>query len=140
MSNFGHSKFLPVFLHLKGLNKFRMPIFSHSKFLPVILYQKGFNKFGMHIFGHSKFMPVFLRKIVRKNSEHPFLAILNLYQSFWEKLSGKMWNGHFWPFKIVFWKKLLETIWNGHFWPFQIYTSLLGKIVEKTWNSHFWPF
>ena len=52
-------------------------------------------------------MPVFLEKIVRKNSEWPFLAIPNLYQSFWEKLS--------------------EKIWNNHFWPFQIYTSLFGE-------------
>ena len=86
MPNFGHSKYLPIFLHFKGLNKFRMPIFGHSKFLPVFLYQKGFNKFGMCIFGHSKFIPVFLGKIVQKNLEQPFLAIPNLYQSFWAKL------------------------------------------------------
>ena len=61
----------------------------------------------MHIFGHSKFIPVFLGKIVRKNSEWPFLAIPNLYQSFCEKLLAK--------------------IQNGNFWPFQIYTSLFGK-------------
>ena len=65
----------------------------------------------MHIFGHSEFIPVFLGKIVGKNSEQPFLAILNLYQSSWEKLS--------------------EKNWNGHFWPFQIYTSLFGKLSEK---------
>ena len=51
------------------------------------------------------------RKIVRKNLEQPFLAIPNLYQSFWEKLS--------------------EKIQNGHFWPFQIYTSLFGKNCQK---------
>ena len=43
----------------------------------------------MHIFGHSEFIPVFLGKTVRKNLEQPFLAILNLYQSFWEKSSEK---------------------------------------------------
>ena len=74
-----------------------MPIIGHSKFLPVFLYQKGFNKFGMCIFGHSEFIPVFLGKIVEKDSEQPFLAILNLYQSFWEKLSEKISNGHVWP-------------------------------------------
>ena len=58
-------------------------------------------------FWPSEFIPVFLKTIVGKNSEWPFLAILNLCQSFWEKL--------------------LEKIWNGHFWPFQIYTSLFGK-------------
>ena len=87
-------------LTITDLNKFRMFIFGHSKFLPVFLYQKGFNKFGMHIFGHSEFLPVFLGKIVRKHLEWPFLAILNLYQSFWEKLSEEIWNGHFWPFQI----------------------------------------
>ena len=45
--------------------------------------------------GHSKFIPVFLGKIVTKNLEWPFLAILNFYQSFWEKLMEKIWNSHF---------------------------------------------
>ena len=96
-----------------------MPIFGHSKFLPVFLYQKGFNKFRMHIFGHSKFIPVFLGKIVGKNLEQPFLAIPNLYQSFWGKLSEKIWNGHFLSFQIytsfghskfipVFWGKIVR--------------------------------
>ena len=84
-----------------------MAIFGHSKFVPVFLGKIVGKKFGVAIFGHSEFIPVFLGKIVRKNSEQPFLAILNLYQSFWEKLSGKNWN--------------------GHFWSFQIYTSLFGK-------------
>ena len=69
----------------------------------------------MVIFGHSKFIPVFLeknwKKIVRKNSEQPFLPIQNLYQSFWEKL--------------------LEKIQNDHYWPFQIYTSIFGKNCWK---------
>ena len=94
-----------------------MPIFGHSKFLPVFLYQKGFNKFRMCIFGHSEFMPVFLGKMVRKNSEQTFLAIPNLYQSFWEKLS--------------------EKIWNGHFWSFRIYTSLFGKNCQKKFGMAF---
>ena len=72
-----------------------MPIFGLSKFLPVFLYQNGFNKFGMHIFGHSEFISVFLEKNVGKNLEWPFLAIPNLYQSFREKLSGKIQNDHF---------------------------------------------
>ena len=41
----------------------------------------------MAIFGHSKFIPVFLGNIFGKNLEWPFLAILNLYQSFWENFS-----------------------------------------------------
>ena len=65
----------------------------------------------MAIFGHYKFIPHLLGKIVGKYSEWPFLAIPNLYQSFWEKLS--------------------EKIQNGHFWPFQIYTSLFGKNCWK---------
>ena len=163
MPNFGHSKFLPVFLHLKGLNKFRMLIFGHSKFLPVFLYQKGLNKFGMHIFGHSEFIPVFLGKIVRKNSEQPFLAILNLYQSSWEKLLEKILG---WPFLAILnlyqssWEKLLEKTLG---WPFlailNLYQSSWEKLLEKNlgwpflailnwyqffwkknWNGHFWPF
>ena len=97
----------------------------------------------MAIFSHSEFVPVFLVKIVGKNSEWPFLAILiytslfekncckkfgmailavsNLYQSFREKLSEKNLE---WPFLAIlnlyksFWEKLSETIQNGHFWPF----------------------
>ena len=113
-----------------------MPIFGHSKFLQVFLYQKDSNKFGMHIFGHSEFLPVFLGKIVRKNSEQPFLAILNLYHIFekncWKKFRMTIPNLY-----QSLWEKLSEKIWNSHFWPFQIYTSLFGKIVRK--NSE-WPF
>ena len=75
-----------------------MAIFGHSKFIPVFLGKIVGKKFGTAIFGHSKFIPVFLGKTVGKNSEWPFLAILNLYQSFWEKLLEKNWNSHFWPF------------------------------------------
>ena len=69
--------------------------FDHSKFVSVFLGKIVGKKFGMTIFGHSKFVPVFLGKIIGKNSGWPFLAIPNLYQSFWEKLSEKIWNGHF---------------------------------------------
>ena len=31
----------------------------------------------------------------------------------------------------VFWEKLSEKIQNGHFWPFHFYTSLLGKSCQK---------
>ena len=130
-----------------------MPILGNSKFLPVFLYQKGLNKFVMLIFGHSEFIPVFFGQIVRKNLEWPFLAILNLYQSFWVKLSEKFQNGHFWSFQSytsLFGKSCQKKMWNGHFWLFQIYTSqfvifghskfipvFLGKIVRQ--NSE-WPF
>ena len=131
-------------------------------FWPFQIYTSLFGKncqkkFQTSIFGHSKFIPVFLQKIVGKNSEQPFLTIPNLYQSFWEKLSEKIWNGHFWPFQIytrlsgknwwkkaifghsefirVFWEKLMEKIQNGHFWPFQIYTTLLGKNWWKKFRT-----
>ena len=71
-------------------------------------------------FWNSKFISVFLGKIVGKNSEQPFLAILNLYQSFWEKLSEK--------FRMV-------ICGHSKFVP-----VFLGKIVGKIWNSHFWQF
>ena len=110
MAIFGHSEFIAVFLG-KIVGKI-----MNGHFWPFQIYTSTFGKncwkkFGMAIFGHSKFIPVFLRKIVRKNSEWPFLTILNLYQSFWEKLSEKNWNSHFWPFQIPnlhqsFWEKL----------------------------------
>ena len=56
-------------------------------------------------------------KIVRKNLEQPFLATLNLYQSFWGKLS--------------------EIIWKGNFWPFWVYTNHFGKNYQKKLE---WPF
>ena len=111
-----------------------MPIFGHSKFLPVFLYQKGFNKFGMCIFGHSEFTPVFLGKIVRKNLIWPFLAIPNLYQSFWENCWKKYGTAILAILNLYqsFWEKLSEKIQNGHFWPFQIYTSLFE---ENCWKK-----
>ena len=88
----------------------------NKHFWPFLIYtslsgKNCWKKFGTTIFGHSKFIPVFLGNIVRKRLEQTFLAIPNLYQSFWEKL--------------------LEKIWNNHFWPFQIYTSLSGKNCWK---------
>ena len=120
----------------------------------------------MAIFGHSKFIPVFLGKIVGKILEWPFLAIPNLYQSFWDKFLEKIWDSHFWPFQIYtslfginFWKKFGTAIF-GHSkfipiflgkivrkkmeWPFlatqNLFQSLGRKLSEKIWNSHFWPF
>ena len=88
----------------------------NKHFWPFLIYtslsgKNCWKKFGTTIFGHSKFIPVFLGNIVRKRLEQTFLAIPNLYQSFWEKL--------------------LEKIQNGHFWPFQICTSLLEKNCWK---------
>ena len=94
----------------------------------------------MCIFGHSEFIPVFLGKIVGKKLEWPFLAIPNLHQSFWEKLSEKIWNAHLWSFQIYTsllgkncWKKIRLVIF-GHskFMP-----VFLGKIVGKKLD---WPF
>ena len=143
----------------------------NSHFWPFQIYSSLFGKncwkkLRTAIFGHSKFIPVLLGKIVGKNSEQPFLAISNLYQSLWEKLLEKNQSSHFWPFQIYtslfgkncskkfgraifghskliavclgknYWKK----IENSHFWPFQIYSSLREKLLKKIWNSHFWPF
>ena len=106
-----NSHFWPfqIYTSLFGKNcwkKFRTAIFGHSKFIPVSL--------GKLL---EKFQSPNLGKIVGKNLEWPFLAIPNLYQSFWEKL--------------------LEKNQNSHFWPFQIYTSLLGKIVGKNLEEPF---
>ena len=72
-------------------------------------------------------------KIVRKNLEQPFLAILNFSSHFgkncWYKF-GMAKNGHS-KFSQSFWEKLLETIWNNHFCPFGIYPSLFGKNCQK---------
>ena len=87
-----------IYTDLFGKNcwkKFGSTIFGHSKFIPVFLGKIVRKKFGMAIFGHSKFIPIFLGKIVGKNLDQPFLAIPNLYQSFWEKLWEKIWNSHF---------------------------------------------
>ena len=60
---------------------------QNGHFWPFQIYtslfgKNSWKKFEMAKFGHSEFVPVFFRKIVRKNSEWPFLAIPNLYQSF----------------------------------------------------------
>ena len=135
----------------------------NKHFWPFLIYtslsgKNCWKKFGRSIFGHSKFIPVFLGKIVGKKIghfwpyqntspfgelEHPFLAIPNLYQSFWEKLSEKDWNKHFSIPDLYqfFWEKLSEKNWNNHFWPFLIYTSLLEKNCwKKIQNGHYWPF
>ena len=62
------------------------------------------------------------------------LAILNLYQSSWEKLSEKIWNGHFWPFQIYtspFWEKLLEKFGMAILGHSEFVPVFLGKIVRK---------
>ena len=97
----------------------------------------------MAIFGHSKFILVFLRKIVGKNLECPLLDILNLYQSFWEKLLGKIWNIHFWPFQIyisLFGKNCLKKFRMAIFGHSEFIPVFLGKHVRKILNGHFWPF
>ena len=113
---FGHSKFIPVLLGKIVRKNW------NNHFWPFLIYtslsgKNCWKKFGTTIFGHSKFIPVFLGNIVRKRLEQTFLAIPNLYQSFWETLS--------------------EKDWNKHFWPFLIYTSLSGK---NCWKKLEWPF
>ena len=82
--------------------------FCHSEFIPVFLGKIVSKNLEMAIFGYSASL---FGKNVRKNLEEQFLAILNLYKSFWRKLS--------------------EIIWNGNFWPFWIYTSLFRKNCQK---------
>ena len=139
-----------------GLNKFRMPNFGHSKFLLVFL--------GKIVRKNLEwFLTIFLGKIVRKNLEWPLqissslfgeklfennlewplLAILNLYQSFWEKLSEKIWNSHFGSFKIS--SQFFEKNCWGKFgtvilWAFQISSSLLGKNCWEKFGSEKWLF
>ena len=110
-------------------------------------------KFRTAIFGHSKFIPIFLGKIVRKKSEQPFLAILNLYQSFWEKLSGKIWNDHFWPFQIYtcHFGKILEwpflaipnlylSFWENFGMAIFGHSKFIPIFLGKIQNGHYWPF
>ena len=142
----------------------------NGHFWPFQIYTSLFGKncwkkIRTAIFGHSKFIPVFLGKIVGKNLEQPFLAIPNLYQSFWEKLE-KIQNSHFWLFQIytnLFGKncqKKLRTAIFGHskfipvcsgkncwkkfgtaiFGHSKFIPVFLGKLLEKIQNSHFWPF
>ena len=68
----GCSKFIPVFGENLGT-----AIFGHSEFYTSLFGENCWKKFRMAIFGHSEFIPVF-----------------------WEKLSEKIQNGHFWPFQI----------------------------------------
>ena len=111
-----------------------MAIFGHSKFVPVFLRKIVGKKFKMAIFGHTKFIPVLLGNIVKKKLEHPFLAIPNLYQSFWEKLLEKKFGmaifGHS-KFIPVLLGNIVKKNWNIHFWPFLIYTSPFGKNCQK---------
>ena len=151
---FGHSKLIVVCLGKIVGKRFRTAIFGHSKFIPVSL-GKLLEKIQNSHFWPIQICSSLFRKNCWKNLEWPFLAILNLYQYFWEKLLEKNQNSHFWPFQIytsrfgkncqqkfgraifdhskfiaVFLGTLLEKIEDSHFWPFQICTSL-GKIVGK---------
>ena len=87
----------------------------------------------MAIFGYSKFIPVFLAKVVGKNLEWLFLAILNSYQSFWGKFSEKIQNGQFWPFKFipVFLGKLSEKFRMAIFGHSKSIPIFLGKNCQK---------
>ena len=67
-----------------------MPNFGHSEFLPVFFFhQNGFKQFGTPNYDCSEFLPVFLHQMVRKNSEHPVLAVPNYFQSFCTKMFQK---------------------------------------------------
>ena len=184
----GHSEFIPVFLGKmveknseqpylviqnlyqsfweKLLERIQSSLFWPFRIYTSLFVQNCWKKFRTAIFGHSEFIPVFLGKIVGKNSEQPYLAIQNLYQSFWEKLSEKIQNSLFWPFRIYTslfgkncWKKFRTAIF-GHsefipvflgkivgknseqpFFAIQnLYQSFGAKLLEKIQNSHIWPF
>ena len=96
----------------------------------------------------------------------PIFGHSELYQSFWEKLLEKIWNGHFWLFQIytsLFGKichKKFKMAILGHFkfipvflgkivrknleWPIlaipNLYQSFREILLEKVQNGHFWPF
>ena len=80
------------------------------------------------------------RKNCQKKFGMAFLAILNLYQSFWEKLSEKIWNSHFWPFQICT-SLFGKIVRKNSECPFlaipNLYQSFWDKLSEKIWNSHF---
>ena len=109
----------------------------------ITLSGKSQKKFRMAIFHHSKFIPVFLGKIVGKNLKRSFLAILNLYQSFWEKLLEEIQNDHFWPFWIynsLFGKNCWKTLEWSFLAILNLYQSFWEKFLEKIQNGHFWSF
>ena len=88
----------------------------------------------MAIFSHSEFVPVFLGKIVRKNLEQPFFAILNSYQSFWEKLSEKIGTAIFGHSKLIpvfFGKNCQKKFGTATFGHSELIPVFLGKLVRK---------
>ena len=145
---FGHSEFIPVFLEKivrKNLEYHFWPFWIYTS----LFVKNCQKKFGTTIFGHSEFIPVFLGKIVRKKLEWPFLAIPNLYQSFWpfwEKLSEKIQKklrmaifGHS-KFIPVFWEKLSEKFEKTSFLeklPFlAIPVFLSGKNLYQSFGKN----
>ena len=159
---FGHSEFMPVFLGKivrKNLEQWFLAILNLYKSYLEKLSEKMWNgnfrsfwiytshfwknclkKFGTAIFAHSEFMPVILGKIVRKNLEWLFFAIPKLYQSFWEKLSEKIWNSHFWPVWIYAShsrKNCQKKYGMATFCHSKVIPVFLGKIVRKNLE---WPF
>ena len=138
---------MAIFGHLNLYQSFWEKLLEknqNSHFWPFQIYTSLFGKncwkkFGRAIFGHSKFIPVFLGKLLEKDSEQPFLAIPNLYQSFWEKLLEKIENSHFWPFQ----KKLLDTsLFGKNCWK-KFRTAIFGHskfipvFLGKIWNEPF---
>ena len=82
----------------------------------------------------------FWEKLSEKNLEWPLLAIPNLYQSFWETLSKKNWNIHFWPFLIYtspFGKNCQKKIGTSIFHHSKFIPVLLGKILRKKLEQPF---
>ena len=102
-------------------------------------------------------IPNLYQQIVGKNSEWPFLAIPNLYQSSWkivvQNLKWKNWNNLYqsflaipnlyqleknseWLLGNIVRKRLEQTFLAIP----NLYQSFWEKLLEKIQNNHFWPF
>ena len=152
---FGHSEFIPVFLGKIVRNNFEWPFLAilnlyqsvleklfekiwNSHLWPFWIYGSLFGKdflkkFGMAISGHSEFIQVFFGEIVRKKLEWWFLVILNLHQSFWERFLEKIWNDHFWSFRIytsLFWRNCQKKFGMMIFGHSKFTPVILGKIFS----------
>ena len=136
----------------KFLNFGKFPNFRHFFFQRFFLDKNVF----LTIFFFKEFFIAFKTIRLYKSNMYRKIVRKNLKKSFWEKLLEKFGTAIFGHSEFIpfLWEKLLGKIWNDHFWPFQIYTSLFGKscqkkfgmaifqsfwtkLSEKIWNSQF---
>ena len=113
---------------------------------------KNLEMYKFHCFEDHYTQSNMYRKIVRKNSEQPKMAIPNLFKSFQCKKTKNCQNSYFWPFQIYtsyfgtnFQKKFgmaifghskfipvfLGKIQKGHFGCSKFIQVFLGKIGKK---------